>query len=210
MFVLWLMAGCSGDPGQPGGGEQDTGSIQDTAPGDLADEPSGDAQLEDASAEDVLSEEVSVEDAQSGDVVLDSGAGDTALDAGEDDAASDATADSGVDASPDTALDTGPPPRTPKSLVIALDGVRPDALAYAPTPRIDALIQGTWQPGYRGAYAPDAQNLYDATTVSGPNHTAIMTGANGGQDGVTGNGDVAGGNFSTYPCLLYTSPSPRD
>jgi hypothetical protein len=91
---------------------------------------------------------------------------------------------------------------TPKSLVIALDGLRPDALAQASTPRLDALIGGTWQAGYQGAYTPLAQNLTDAPTVSGPNHAAIMTGATGSQHGVTGNGDVWMGDFATYPPYL--------
>ncbi len=89
-----------------------------------------------------------------------------------------------------------------KSLVIALDGVRPDALAHASTPRLDGLIDGTWQPGYQGAYSPVAQNLGDAVTLSGPNHAAILTGANATQHGVSGNKDVAAGDFVRYPHYL--------
>lgn len=92
----------------------------------------------------------------------------------------------------------GPDLRARKSLVLALDGVRPDALAHARTPWFDALIAGTWQGGYRGAATGVAQNLYDAATVSGPNHAAIMTGTTSSQHGVTGNGDVGGGDFDTY------------
>jgi len=104
-----------------------------------------------------------------------------------------------IDAGHDTGTDTGVATFRPeRSLVIALDGVRPDALAAANTPNLDALIAGSWQPGYRGAYTPLAQNLYDAVTISGPNHAAIMTGATGAQHGVTGNDDVASGDYDTY------------
>jgi len=89
-----------------------------------------------------------------------------------------------------------------KSLVIIWDGTRPDALADAHTPHMDSLIEGTWHSDYRGAYSPLAQNLYDATTVSGPNHATIMTGANGSQHGVTGNGDVGLGDFESFPHYL--------
>jgi uncharacterized protein YjbI with pentapeptide repeats len=93
-------------------------------------------------------------------------------------------------------------PSSPRSLVIALDGVRPDALAYADTPHLDALIAGTWHPEYQGAYAPFAQNLYDAATVSGPNHVSIMTGANGQQHQVSSNGDVDSGDYDHFPHYL--------
>jgi len=92
--------------------------------------------------------------------------------------------------------------RTSRSLVIALDGVRPDALAFADTPHIDALISGTWHAEYRGAYTPFAQNLYDASTVSGPNHASIMTGANSQQHQVSSNGDVGAGNYTQFPHYL--------
>jgi hypothetical protein len=99
-------------------------------------------------------------------------------------------------------IDQGIATRTPHSLVIALDGVRPDALAYAHTPNIDALIAGIWHNGYQGAYAPYAQNLYDASTVSGPNHVAIMTGATASQHEVTGNHNVAAGRYTNFPHYL--------
>jgi hypothetical protein len=100
-------------------------------------------------------------------------------------------------------VDTGlEPTYRSKSLVIIWDGTRPDALADANTPHMDSLIEGTWHSDYRGAYSPLAQNLYDATTVSGPNHATIMTGANGSQHGVTGNGDVGLGDFESFPHYL--------
>jgi hypothetical protein len=108
---------------------------------------------------------------------------------------------------PDTATrapDVGPADsgvtnnRKRKSIVLALDGVRPDALAHANTPNYDALINGNWQPDYRGAYTETARNLYGVATVSGPNHAAIMTGAESDQHGVTSNGNFSAGDFRTY------------
>lgn len=96
----------------------------------------------------------------------------------------------------------GTVPSTSKSLMIAVDGLRPDALAVAETPVFDSLVDGTWQEGYEGAYTDQAQALTDAATVSGPNHWAIMTGATGAQHGVTGNGDVALGDAKNFPHYL--------
>ena len=93
-------------------------------------------------------------------------------------------------------------PLGPKSLVIAIDGLRPDALEIAQTPAIDALIAGTWQPGYGAAYTAVAQCLTDAETWSGPNHWGIMTGAIGRQSGVTNNFDVASGDAQNFPHYL--------
>lgn len=76
---------------------------------------------------------------------------------------------------------------TPKSLVIALDGTRADALEIVGAPNFQRLVDGTWQSGYRGAYAYQAQTIKDADTMSGPNHTSIFTGVNAAQHGVTGN-----------------------
>ncbi|GAB3347425.1 alkaline phosphatase family protein [Lysobacter tyrosinilyticus] len=75
----------------------------------------------------------------------------------------------------------------PKSLVIALDGARADALEIAGTPNLQRLINGTWQPGYQGAYAYQAQTIKDADTMSGPNHTSIYTGVTSAKHGVTAN-----------------------
>ena len=77
--------------------------------------------------------------------------------------------------------------QTPKSLVIALDGARADALEISNTPNIKSLINGTWAADYRGAYTPFAQTIKDRDTLSGPNHTSIFTGVTGAKHGVTGN-----------------------
>lgn len=102
---------------------------------------------------------------------------------------------------------------TPKSLMFIVDGLRSDALLAATTPNFDALVDGTWQPGYSGAYTGAAQCLTDAASNSGPNHWAIMTGAVGAQHGVTGNGDVATGddeNFPHYLSLLERDDDTRN
>jgi hypothetical protein len=75
----------------------------------------------------------------------------------------------------------------PKSLVIALDGARADALENAAVPHLQRLISGTWQAGYRGAYGHQAQTVKDADTMSGPNHTSIYTGVNAVKHKVSGN-----------------------
>lgn len=76
---------------------------------------------------------------------------------------------------------------TPKSLVIAIDGARADAVEIANTPNIRSLINGTWSSGYHGAYAHQAQTIKDAATLSGPNHTSIYTGVTAIKHMVTAN-----------------------
>ena len=99
---------------------------------------------------------------------------------------------------------TGPgvPDLVPKSLVIALDGLRGDGIPMSNTPNIDALLDGTWAPGYQGAAAWDAWCLTDAVTDSAPNHHAIMTGATATQSGVEGNQDYPNGDLENFPHYL--------
>lgn len=107
-----------------------------------------------------------------------------------------------IGASADDTSTGAPADPVPKSLVIAIDGLRADALAAAETPAIDGLVEGTWLPGYAGAFAPQARCLTDAESYSGPNHWAIMTGAIGAQHGVMGNLDVANGDGEAFPHYL--------
>lgn len=88
------------------------------------------------------------------------------------------------------------------SLVIAIDGLRGDGIQSTSTPNIDQLIQGTWSVAYKGAFAHYAQTMTDAAPNSGPNHVGIMTGVTSTKSGVTGNSDMAGGNYSSYPHYL--------
>lgn len=64
----------------------------------------------------------------------------------------------------------------PKALVIMLDGMRADSVENTWAPNLRMLRDGAWQPGYKCAWSLTAHTIYDAITVSGPNHTAIATG----------------------------------
>ncbi len=66
--------------------------------------------------------------------------------------------------------------RKPKALVIMLDGMRADSIENVYTPNLRMLRDGKWQPGYKCAWSLSAHTIYDAITVSGPNHTSIATG----------------------------------
>src|SRR6186997_3320274 len=63
-----------------------------------------------------------------------------------------------------------------KVLTIAMDGLRPDALAAANTPRIDSLLNGTFfgTGGPSGIFSMNAQAEH--LTFSGPGWGAYMTG----------------------------------
>lgn len=91
---------------------------------------------------------------------------------------------------------------TPHQLVIALDGTRADGIINADAPNLKSIMNGTWASGYKTAYALDAQTLYDATTWSGPNHVAIMTGATGTQSLVVDNSTMTNTDYSVYPHYL--------
>ncbi len=91
-----------------------------------------------------------------------------------------------------------------KSLVICLDGMRADGLADADAPRLHALMDGHWRPGYRCASTYMAQNIKDAPTVSGPNHTTIYTGVTAALHHVVKNDDrqMAAVRYPDYFALL--------
>ncbi len=77
---------------------------------------------------------------------------------------------------PETATETRQAQRKPKALVIMLDGMRADSVENAYAPNLRMLRDGAWQPGYKCAWSLTSHTIYDAITVSGPNHTAIATG----------------------------------
>lgn len=89
-----------------------------------------------------------------------------------------------------------------KSLIVAWDGVRVDALIQADTPNLDALRDGTWVDGYHGSFTTSAYALTDAHAWSLPNHWAIMTGANARQSGVQDNDDIDAGDSRRFPHYL--------
>lgn len=93
-------------------------------------------------------------------------------------------------------------PKVKKSLVIAWDGVRSDALIRADTPNFDALGRGKWAAGYRGRLTTGAYAVNDAAAWSAPNHWAIMTGATATQSGVFDNSKVWSGDSKKFPHYL--------
>ena len=77
----------------------------------------------------------------------------------------------------------------PKSLVVCFDGWRADAVGSALTPMVDRLATGAWKPGYHAVFTTTARVVDDAPSVSGPNHTAILTGLTARRSGVVSNAD---------------------
>jgi predicted AlkP superfamily pyrophosphatase or phosphodiesterase len=82
--------------------------------------------------------------------------------------------------------------RTPKVLVIGIDGVRPDVLAEVATPNLDALAA-------EGVLITDARTGFP--TVSGPGWSSLLTGVWPAKHGVTDN-DFAGKRYDLYPDFL--------
>lgn len=79
-----------------------------------------------------------------------------------------------------------------KSLVIAVDGLRPDAIAPANAPNLDWLIA-------HGAYSLDAQ--CEDLTFSGPNHSSILHGVHRDKHNVTTN-DYSNNRLADWPDYL--------
>lgn len=82
--------------------------------------------------------------------------------------------------------------RTPKVLLIGIDGVRPDVLAEVPTPNLDALAE-------TGLFIADARTT--RPSVSGPAWSSMLTGVWPEKHGVTNN-DFTGKQFEQYPDFL--------
>lgn len=77
----------------------------------------------------------------------------------------------------------------PKALVVAIDGLRPDALAAADTPTLDALIAD-------GSYSDAAQG--EDMTFSAPNWSAILHGVHRDKHGALDN-DYPETNLDQWP-----------
>lgn len=60
-----------------------------------------------------------------------------------------------------------PRPQAKRVLILSLDGLRPDAIALAPMPTLQALMQS-------GAYTLTAQTIYPSATL--PAHSSMLTG----------------------------------
>lgn len=82
--------------------------------------------------------------------------------------------------------------RTPKVLLIGIDGVRPDILGEVATPNIDALIVG-------GSYT--ARTRTTTPSVSGPSWSSMLTGVWPEKHGVRDN-EFEGRRFDEYPDFL--------
>lgn len=82
------------------------------------------------------------------------------------------------------------PARSPKALVIMLDGQRGDTIDNGLSPNLRRLADGEWQPGYKGAWSLWASTIRDGTTESSPNHVAIATGMTVAKTGIDWNPDL--------------------
>lgn len=82
--------------------------------------------------------------------------------------------------------------RTPKVLVIGIDGVRPDVLAEVPTPNLDALAA-------EGAFTDHAHTR--VPSVSGPGWSSLLTGVWPAKHGVEDN-DFTGKRYDLFPDFL--------
>lgn len=80
--------------------------------------------------------------------------------------------------------------RRSKALMVFFDGARADCLANAECPALRSLIDGTWSRGYKCAWSDSGQNLFDARTLSYPNHTSIMCGITAAKHHVMNNEQV--------------------
>ena len=91
---------------------------------------------------------------------------------------------------PDTPAET--PERTPKVLVIGIDGIRPDILREVETPNLDALAAA-------GVLIEDARTGFPS--VSGPGWSSLLTGVWSDKHGVTDN-EFTGKRYHLYPDFL--------
>ena len=94
------------------------------------------------------------------------------------------------------------PVRKPKALLIMLDGARADALAAARMPAVESLCDGSWAPGYSGAWSFTGQTVPDARPSSAANHTAILTAVNAEKSRVFENGQTKDGDYARWPTWL--------
>ena len=81
-----------------------------------------------------------------------------------------------------------------KVFVIGVDGLRPDALAAANTPNLDALFE-------RGVLALDAHTHAQGVTLSGPGWASVLTGVEVEDHGVESNDDL-GSISPDWPSFL--------
>ena len=93
--------------------------------------------------------------------------------------------------------------RRPMALMVFFDGARADCLANAECPALQSLINGTWSPEYKCAWSDSGQNLFDAPTLSYPNHTSIMCGVTAAKHHIMNNEQVrVSGGKHRWPTWL--------
>ena len=80
--------------------------------------------------------------------------------------------------------------RRPKALMLFFDGCRADAMfRNADCPALRSLKDGTWAEGYRCAWSDAGQNIFDAPTLSYPNHASLLTGVTAAKHRIRNNDD---------------------
>ena len=80
--------------------------------------------------------------------------------------------------------------RRPKALMLFFDGCRADAMfRNADCPALRSLKDGTWAEGYRCAWSDAGQNIFDAPTLSYPNHASLLTGVTAAKHRILNNDD---------------------
>ena len=94
-------------------------------------------------------------------------------------------------------------PLRKKVLIVMLDGLRADAVENFQLPTLLKLRNGTWKPGYKGAWTDSARTILDTVAHSAPNHAAIATGVTAAKHKVLRNGDTPKGNWKEWPSWLH-------
>ena len=94
-------------------------------------------------------------------------------------------------------------PLKKKVLIVMLDGLRADAVENFQLPTLLKLKNGTWKPGYKGAWTDSARTILDTVAHSAPNHAAIAAGVTAAKHKVFRNGDTPKGNWKEWPSWLH-------
>ena len=94
-------------------------------------------------------------------------------------------------------------PLKKKVLIVMMDGLRADAVENFQLPTLLKLKNGTWKPGYKGAWTDSARTILDTVAHSAPNHAAIATGVTAAKHKVFRNGDTPKGNWKEWPSWLH-------
>lgn len=80
--------------------------------------------------------------------------------------------------------------RRPMALMVFFDGGRADGLFNVDCPVLTSLRNGAWAEGYNCAWSDAGQNIFDACTLSYPNHSSILCGVTAAKHRVLNNDQV--------------------